>query len=170
MYIDDCLRRIYMIMHCDQLAATPGNLGSSELHSIDEPVAMAEEIACIRLRRIYDPAAPRGVMGCTSDNTLLRQMLNWEPSTPLRQGLKHTYTRIEEQYPRRKAALVPPRDWSSLLPLGKPLQVNVQADCVYASAAEASELNQLPPRPTPGSSRRPNKRRTAPVITGQVNS
>jgi len=29
-YIDDCLKGINMIMHCDRLIATPINLGSSE--------------------------------------------------------------------------------------------------------------------------------------------
>jgi hypothetical protein len=36
MYIDDCVKGIDMIMHCDELIATPINLGSSELVSVNE--------------------------------------------------------------------------------------------------------------------------------------
>ena len=42
------------IMHCDELIATPINLGSSEMVSINELVDMVEEIAAIKLARHYD--------------------------------------------------------------------------------------------------------------------
>jgi nucleoside-diphosphate-sugar epimerase len=103
MYIDDCVQGIDMIMHSDQLIATPINLGSSELVSVNELVSLVEEIAGIKLDRQYDPDAPRGVAGRNSDNTFIQQVLNWEPSTPFRDGLKKTYTWIEQQYQDRKA-------------------------------------------------------------------
>ncbi|GAP08063.1 MAG TPA: NAD-dependent dehydratase [Anaerolinea thermolimosa] len=102
-YIDDCLVGIDMIMHCDQLIATPINLGSSELVSINQLVSLAEEIGGVKLARRYDPNAPKGVAGRNSDNTFIRSVLNWEPNTPLRVGLEKTYRWIEEQYQRRKA-------------------------------------------------------------------
>jgi len=102
-YIDDCLVGIDMIMHCDQLIATPINLGSSELVSINQLVSLAEEIGGVKLTRRYDPNAPKGVAGRNSDNTFIRSVLNWEPNTPLRVGLEKTYRWIEEQYQRRKA-------------------------------------------------------------------
>ena len=43
MYIDDCVKGIDMIMHSDDLIATPINLGSSELISINNLVSMIEE-------------------------------------------------------------------------------------------------------------------------------
>jgi nucleoside-diphosphate-sugar epimerase len=110
MYIDDCVRGIDMIMHCDQLIATPINLGSSELVSINQLVSIVEEIAGVKLRRIYDPTAPRGVAGRNSDNTFIRQVLGWEPCTPLRQGLEATYRWIEQQYYDRKAGRATVRD------------------------------------------------------------
>ena len=58
MYIDDCVKGIDMIMHCDELIATPLNLGSNELISINELVSMAEEIGGVKLQRSYDPEAP----------------------------------------------------------------------------------------------------------------
>jgi GDP-D-mannose 3',5'-epimerase len=103
MYIDDCVSGIDQIMHCDQLMATPINLGSSELVSINQLVSMIEQIAGVKLERSYDPEAPRGVAGRNSDNTFIRQMLGWEPSTPLYEGLQKTYRWIEQQYDDRKA-------------------------------------------------------------------
>ena len=103
MYIDDCTQGIDMIMHCDELIATPINLGSSELVSINQLVSHVEEIGGIQLERKYDLNAPRGVAGRNSDNTFIQQVLNWEPTTPFRDGLKKTYAWIEQQYVDRKA-------------------------------------------------------------------
>jgi len=103
MYIDDCTFGIDQIMHCDRLVATPINLGSSELVSINELVSIIEEIAGVKLKRKYDLSAPRGVAGRNSDNTFIQSVLGWEPATPLRQGLAKTYAWIEEQYYARKA-------------------------------------------------------------------
>ena len=41
--------------------------------------------------------APKGVRGRNSDNTLIKQYLGWEPSIPLKEGLKKTYDWIKEQ-------------------------------------------------------------------------
>jgi nucleoside-diphosphate-sugar epimerase len=103
MYIDDCVRGVDMIMHSEELIATPINLGSSELVSINALVSMIEEIAGVRLSRTYDLGAPRGVAGRNSDNTFIQSVLGWEPNTPLRQGLAQTYAWIEDQYYARKA-------------------------------------------------------------------
>ena len=103
MYIDDCIQGIEMIMHCDDLIATPINLGSSELVSINDLVSIIEDIGGVKLERTYDPDAPIGVAGRNSDNTMIKRILNWEPSTPLRAGLEETYAWIEKQYMDRKA-------------------------------------------------------------------
>jgi GDP-D-mannose 3',5'-epimerase len=103
MYIDDCVKGIDMIMHCDSLIATPINLGSSELLSINELVDLAEEIGGVTLERKYDPTAPRGVAGRNSDNTFIKEVLNWEPTTPFRDGLRKTYAWIDSQFQDRKA-------------------------------------------------------------------
>lgn len=102
-YIDDCTLGIDAIMHCDRLIATPINLGSSELVSINELVSIVEEIARVKLDRSYDPDAPKGVAGRNSDNTFIQSVLGWEPNTPLRAGMAKTYAWIEQQYADRKA-------------------------------------------------------------------
>ena len=103
MYIDDCVKGIDMITHCDELIATPINLGSSELVSINELLSKIEKIAGVKMNRKYDLNAPQGVAGRNSDNTFIKKVLNWEPSTPLNKGLAITYKWIKEQYHKRKA-------------------------------------------------------------------
>ncbi len=102
MYIDDCVKGIDMITHCDDLIATPINLGSSELVSINDLVSKVEKIAGVKLERKYDLNAPRGVAGRNSDNTFIQKMLKWEPNTPLDKGLRETYNWIKERYNARK--------------------------------------------------------------------
>jgi GDP-D-mannose 3',5'-epimerase len=103
MYISDCVFGIDQLMHCEQLIATPINLGSSELISVNDLVSLAEEIGGVKLQRHYDLTAPRGVAGRNSDNTFIQQVLGWEPKTPFRDGLGKTYAWIESQYYDRKA-------------------------------------------------------------------
>ncbi|MGB7768063.1 MAG: NAD-dependent epimerase/dehydratase family protein [Verrucomicrobiia bacterium] len=102
MYIDDCVKGIDMITHGDNLIATPINLGSSELVSVNELLSKVEKIAGVKLKRHYDLTAPRGVAGRNSDNTFIKQVLKWEPNTTLDQGLAATYKWIREQYHKRK--------------------------------------------------------------------
>jgi nucleoside-diphosphate-sugar epimerase len=96
MYIDDCVKGIQLIMNSDILE--PLNLGSSEMVTVNQLVDIVEEIAGIKLQRKYDLTAPKGVMGRNSENTLIRQYLNWEPNIPLRTGLEKTYAWIYDQY------------------------------------------------------------------------
>ena len=100
MFIDDCLKGIDLIMKSD--IVEPINLGSSEAVTINQLVDLAEELAGIQLERNYDLSAPKGVNGRNSDNTLIQKYLNWEPSTPLRNGLEKTYRWIYDQYQARE--------------------------------------------------------------------
>src|SRR3984885_4187050 len=54
MYIDDCTKGIDMITHSEQLIATPINLGSSELVSINDLVSYVETIGEVKLKRHYE--------------------------------------------------------------------------------------------------------------------
>lgn len=95
MYIDDCIKGIIDIMYSN--IEEPINLGSAEMVSINQLVDYVEEIANQKLNRQYDLNAPKGVRGRNSDNTLIKKYLNWEPSIPLKIGLKKTYDWIKEQ-------------------------------------------------------------------------
>ena len=101
-WIDDCVKGTQMIMNGDYVE--PLNLGSSELVTIDELVDLVEDIAGLNLKRRYNLSAPKGVNGRNSDNTLIRKVFNWEPSTRLRDGLERTYRWIHDQMAPRSAS------------------------------------------------------------------
>jgi GDP-D-mannose 3',5'-epimerase len=96
MYIDDCIRGLLAVM--DSSMQEPVNVGSNRLISINELVDMVENIANKRFLRKYQYNAPKGVNGRNSDNTLFKNHFGWEPSTPLEEGLAHTYAWIQTQY------------------------------------------------------------------------
>jgi nucleoside-diphosphate-sugar epimerase len=85
-----------MIMASD--IEEPLNLGSAECVTINQLVDIVEEIAGVKLKRRYNLTAPRGVNGRNSDNTKIRHYLDWEPDTPLREGMRRTYEWIEGEY------------------------------------------------------------------------
>jgi GDP-D-mannose 3', 5'-epimerase len=95
MYIDDCTLGTQAILQSE--IHEPINLGSSELVTINQLVDMAEEIASVKLERIYNLNAPKGVNGRNSDNTKIKQYLGWEPSIRLKEGLAKTYEWIENE-------------------------------------------------------------------------
>ena len=99
MYIDDCLQGTRRMM--DGAIAGPLNLGSSELVSINRLVDLVEEIAGVKLQRRYDLGAPKGVNGRNSDNTRIHEIMGWEPSISLRDGLEKTYAWIYDQITAR---------------------------------------------------------------------
>jgi GDP-D-mannose 3', 5'-epimerase len=98
MYIDDCIKGILAIMYSNIIE--PLNLGSSEMVSINKLVDIVEDIAGFKLNRNYDLDAPKGVRGRNSENTLIKKYLNWEPSIPLKDGMKKTYDWIKEEMSR----------------------------------------------------------------------
>jgi len=100
-YIKDCLCGIDRIMHSD--IQEPINLGSSELVTINQLVDIVESIVGIRLRRRYQLDAPKGVNGRNSDNSRIQQLLAWQPSITLREGLEETCAWIWQQYREKYA-------------------------------------------------------------------
>lgn len=101
MYIDDCIAGLRMIMDSDILE--PINLGSAEMVTINQLVDIVEDIAEVTLKRTYNLGAPKGVNGRSSDNTLIRKYLAWEPSIPLRVGMERTYAWIYDQIMARES-------------------------------------------------------------------
>jgi GDP-D-mannose 3', 5'-epimerase len=100
MYISDCLKGTQDILWSEILE--PLNLGSNELVSINRLVDLVEDIAGIKLKRTYNLKAPKGVNGRNSDNTLIKKLMAWEPSTKLRDGLEKTYRWIYDQMAGRQ--------------------------------------------------------------------
>lgn len=94
-YIDDCVEGIYRLMQSDY--HDPLNLGQDRLISINELVDIVARIAGKKICKRYDLTKPQGVRGRNSDNTRLRQVLNWEPGITLEDGLERTYRWIYDQ-------------------------------------------------------------------------
>jgi GDP-D-mannose 3',5'-epimerase len=98
MYVDDCVEGLIRLMassHPDAL-----NLGTDRMLTINELFAMICEVAGKKLHARHDLSKPQGVRGRNSDNSRLRQVLGWEPSTPLEEGLRVTYRWIQQQMQR----------------------------------------------------------------------
>ncbi len=93
-YIDDCLTGIYKLMQSDY--CYPLNLGQDRLVTINELADIIANIAGISITQKHVPG-PQGVRGRNSDNSLLRNVLQWEPEISLEEGLTCTYRWIEEQ-------------------------------------------------------------------------
>jgi nucleoside-diphosphate-sugar epimerase len=98
-YIDDCVLGTRMIMESD--LTEPINLGSSEMVTINQLVDIVSEVAGISVRRVHDLSAPLGVRGRSSDNTMIKERLEWEPSTTLRDGIEETYRWVYDQVAAR---------------------------------------------------------------------
>lgn len=93
-YIDDCVTGIYKLMRSDY--HEPLNLGQDRMVTINQLADMVAEVAGVRIIKKYVDG-PQGVRGRNSDNTLLRQILGWEPGISLEEGLARTYPWIEAQ-------------------------------------------------------------------------
>ena len=107
-YIDDCLVGIHKLMRSDY--HEPLNLGQDHMVTINELVDIVTEIAGIEVTKRHIPG-PQGVRGRNSDNTRLRETLDWEPQVSLEDGMRRTYNWIEDEVrakmgmPRRSTAL-----------------------------------------------------------------
>jgi nucleoside-diphosphate-sugar epimerase len=95
MYVDDCVEGIHRIMESGYSA--PLNLGTDELVTIDELVDIVSEVAGKSVRKRHDTSKPQGVRGRNSDNSRLREILGWEPSRSVREGIVPTYAWISSR-------------------------------------------------------------------------
>jgi len=93
-HIDDCVEGIYRLMHSDY--DQPLNLGTERMVSINELASIIMQIAEKSLS-VEHIDGPEGVRGRNSDNTKLRDVLGWEPTIDLEEGLAETYRWIEKQ-------------------------------------------------------------------------
>jgi nucleoside-diphosphate-sugar epimerase len=93
-HVDDCVEGIMRLM--DSGYELPLNLGSDRMVTVDELAHLIIGISGKKLALRHVPG-PEGVRGRNSDNTRLRQVLDWTPQISLEEGLAATYRWIEEQ-------------------------------------------------------------------------
>ncbi len=93
-FIDDCVEGIYRLMQSDY--RDPLNLGRDRMVTINELARIIIGISGKRNLGLRHVDGPQGVRGRNSDNSRLREVLGWEPATPLEEGLVPTYRWIEK--------------------------------------------------------------------------
>ncbi len=110
-FVEDCVEGLERIMKSGY--QDPINLGTDELVTINDLVDCVCQVAGKSLRKKYDLTAPQGVRGRNSDNSLLRKILDWEPSTTLSEGIRKTYGWIWSELERvgRAKPPVPSFQW-----------------------------------------------------------
>jgi nucleoside-diphosphate-sugar epimerase len=94
LYIDECLEGVRHLMNSNFTG--PVNIGSDEMVSMNTLTKMVIKLADKRAG-IKNIPGPQGVRGRTSDNTLIKEKLGWEPTQPLYIGLEKTYNWIKSQ-------------------------------------------------------------------------
>lgn len=94
-YVDDAVEGLQRLMRSSH--REPLNIGAERVVSINELVGMVARIAGKQVDVRHDTSKPVGVRGRTSDNTRVREVLGWEPSTSLEDGLARTYAWIAAQ-------------------------------------------------------------------------
>jgi len=94
-YVDDCVEGIYRLMRSD--FGEPLNLGTDRMVTINELAQIIIELSGKRDITLRHIEGPQGVRGRNSDNSLLREVLGWEPRVDLEEGLVPTYRWIDKQ-------------------------------------------------------------------------
>jgi nucleoside-diphosphate-sugar epimerase len=98
-YIDDCIEGTLRLMESD--FREPLNIGSAETVTIADLYALTERIAGLEeVPHRYISDAPQGVRGRSSDNTLCKSVLGWEPRVSLEDGMRATYDWVAAQLVR----------------------------------------------------------------------
>lgn len=104
-YIDDCVEGIYRLMQSDY--HEPLNLGRDRMVTINELAHIIVGVSGKQDISLVHVDGPQGVRGRNSDNSRLREVLEWEPTTTLEVGLVPTYNWIAKMAAEREIDLRP---------------------------------------------------------------
>ncbi len=94
LYIDECIEATRRLM--DSNFTGPVNIGSEEMVTINQLVDVTAKVSGKKVEKNYIDG-PLGVRGRNSNNDLIRDKLGWDYSMTLEDGIRKTYTWIEEQ-------------------------------------------------------------------------
>ena len=96
LYIDDCIEGTLRLFESEY--SNPVNIGSDEQVSINQMIELIENISgANELKKEYQLEKPKGVRGRSSNNELVKKVLNWSYQIKLKDGLKLTYDWISSQ-------------------------------------------------------------------------
>ena len=100
LYIDDCLEGTLRLFESDY--SKPVNIGSDEQVSINQMIKIIEGISGHEnLKKNYQLDKPKGVRGRSSNNDLIKKILNWSYVIDLKDGLSRTYKWIEDEMSKK---------------------------------------------------------------------
>lgn len=94
MWIGDCIDGIRKLMDSDY--QRPINIGSDELIAINDLAKLIISISGKNIT-IKNVEGAQGVRGRNSDNTLVKEKLNWCPTTKLLEGIPKLYSWVNKQ-------------------------------------------------------------------------
>lgn len=106
--VEDCCEATYRLMHCqDNKYYALGelgkprppavNIGSDEEITINALVKMIAEIAGKEVKIRYDLSKPQGVRSRSSDLTIVKDLLDWEPKYSLHDTMEDLYPWVESE-------------------------------------------------------------------------
>ena len=96
LYIDECIEGTLKLFYSDY--SNPINIGSDEQVSINQMIDIIQDIkGGTKLKKNYQLEKPKGVRGRSSNNDLIKKVLNWSYKMTLKDGLTQTYNWIEQE-------------------------------------------------------------------------
>jgi GDP-D-mannose 3',5'-epimerase len=104
LYVDECVEGTLRLFESGY--SDPINIGSDEQVSINQMIEMIEDISEVNtLNRNYQLDKPKGVRGRSSNNDLIKKVLNWSYKMSLKDGLIKTYKWIENEMSQKGSNL-----------------------------------------------------------------
>lgn len=95
LYIDECVEGVMRLMSSNCIA-TPVNIGSDEIISVNDLARMVIDISGKELEIKNVESNALGVRGRSSNNDFVFSQLGWRPTQPLRTGMEKLYKWINE--------------------------------------------------------------------------
>ena len=100
LYIDDCIRGTVLLFKSKY--RNPINIGNDKHVTINELVSILEKITGHKVKRNYDKSKPKGVNSRSSNNTVVKKILNWSPKISTEEGMKKLFQFVESEYYKQK--------------------------------------------------------------------
>jgi UDP-glucuronate decarboxylase len=89
-YVDDLIGGLIRMMESPNGFTGPVNIGNPSEFSMNELAELVLELSGSKSKLVYRPLPPDDPRQRQPDITLAKQQLDWQPTVPLRDGLKHT--------------------------------------------------------------------------------
>lgn len=98
LFAEDCADGLAALMASD--VREPVRIGSNEFTSVNQLVDALEAAAGVKLERVYDTSAPRGIERKPDETMAIDPRLGWQPRVSLADGIGRLYRWIEGELTR----------------------------------------------------------------------